>query len=263
MAPIRNLGIPINSNGDDFAFTIDEESNEGFVSSNRADGIGSDDIYEFKKLQPLCDVLVNTTVLDDKTHEPIAEATVALFDAEGNKVVTKTTNVEGLVEFMIKCEQDIELEVVMDGFDSKKVQVKGTNEEENNVQISLDPIEKLILAETIDLAPIYFDFDKSNITAQAAFELDKLIQIMNKHPDMKINATSHTDSRGSELYNISLSDRRAKTTVQYIISKGIDEARISGEGKGESDPKVDCSTGCTKAQHAENRRSKFIIEDSL
>ncbi|REE08131.1 outer membrane protein OmpA-like peptidoglycan-associated protein [Winogradskyella pacifica] len=263
ISTVRNAGIPINSNADDFAFIIDEETNQGLVSSNRAGGKGSDDIYEFKKLEPLCDVLVIATVLDDKTREPIAGATVALFDTEGNKVVSKTTDTEGLAEFMIECEHDTELEVIMAGFDSRKVQVKGSNEEENNVQINLDPIEKLILAETIDLAPIYFDFDKSNITTQAAFELDKLVQIMNKYPEMKINAISHTDSRGLESYNINLSDRRAKTTVQYVISKGIDEARISGEGKGEAEPKVDCSTGCNKAQHAENRRSEFIIVDSL
>jgi len=259
MAPIRNLGIPINSNGDDFAFTIDEDKDEGFVSSNRDGGKGSDDVYSFKKLQPLCDVLITTTVLDDKTREPLSGASVSLFDAEGNKVVSKTTNAEGVVEFIVECEEDTELEVVMDGFDSKKVQVKGTNEEENNVQISLDPIEKLIAAETIDLAPIFFEFDQSNITAQAAFELDKLVQIMTKYPEMVIKATSHTDNRGPDSYNNALSERRAKTIVQYVISKGIDEARISGEGKGETEPKVNCATGCTKEQHAENRRSEFII----
>ncbi|MUU79925.1 OmpA family protein, partial [Winogradskyella endarachnes] len=126
------------------------------------------------------------------------------------------------------------------------VPVKGVNEEENNVQISLDPIEKIIEHAQVVLAPIYFEFDKSNITAQGAFELDKLVQVMNKYPEMVIKATSHTDSRGSESYNANLSDRRAKTTVQYVISKGIDESRISGEGKGESEPKVDCSNGCTK-----------------
>ncbi|WP_178986527.1 OmpA family protein [Winogradskyella helgolandensis] len=259
IAPVRNVGIPINSNADDFAFSIDEENDEGFVSSNRTGGKGSDDIYAFKKLQPLCDVLISATVLDDKTREPISGAAVSLFDAEGNKVVSKTTNEEGLAEFIVECEEDSELEVVMDGFDSKKVQVKGSNDEENNVQISLDPIEKLIVDESINLAPIFFEFDESNITAQAAFELDKLVQIMNKYPEMVIEATSHTDNRGTDTYNNGLSDRRAKTTVQYVISKGIDEARITGEGKGETEPKVDCSGGCTKAQHAENRRSEFII----
>jgi outer membrane protein OmpA-like peptidoglycan-associated protein/tetratricopeptide (TPR) repeat protein len=259
MAPIRNVGIPVNSNADDFAFSIDEASGEGFVSSNRDGGKGSDDVYMIKKLQPLCDVLVIATVLDDKTREPISGASVSLFDSKGNKVVSKTTNAEGIAEFIVECEEDTELEVVMNGFDSKKVPVKGSSDEENNVQISLDPIEKLILADVVDLEPIFFEFDKSNITAQAAFELDKLVQIMQKYPEMKILATSHTDSRGSESYNMKLSDRRAKTTVQYVISKGIDESRISGIGKGESEPKIDCASGCTKEQHAENRRSEFLI----
>jgi len=261
LAPIRNLGIPINSNSDDFAFSIDEETEEGFVSSNRVGGKGSDDVYTFKKLQPLCDVLISATVLDDTTREPLNGASVSLYDTEGNKVATKTTNENGVAEFIVECEEDTELEVLMDGFDSKKVQVKGSNEEENNIQISLDPIEKLIAAETIDLEPIFFEFDKSNITAQAAFELDKLVQIMNKYPELVIKATSHTDNRGSETYNEALSNRRAETTVQYVISKGIDESRISAEGKGEGEPKVDCGSSCTKEQHAENRRSEFIIVD--
>ena len=259
VAPIRNVGIPVNSNGDDFAFTIDEEAEEGFVSSNRDGGKGSDDIYAFKKLQPLCDVLVLATVLDDKTREPIEGASVTLLDSESNKVSTKSTNADGLAEFIIECEQNVELEVAMEDYDSKKVAVSGTNEEELAVQISLDPIEKLIVADKIELQPIYFDFDKSNITAQAAFELDKLVQIMNKYPELVIKATSHTDVRGPASYNNRLSERRAKSTVQYVISKGIDESRISAEGKGESELKVDCGSGCTEEQHQENRRSEFII----
>ena len=257
--PIRNVGIPVNSNADDFAFTIDEETEEGFVSSNREGGKGSDDIYFVKKLQPLCDVMILATVLDDKTREPISGAAVSLFDAEGNKVVSRTTNTEGVAEFMVECEQDTELEVVMDGFESKKVPVAGSGEEEVNVQISLDPIEKIIVADKVELNPIFFEFDKSNITAEAAFELDKLVQVMNKYPEMVIKATSHTDNRGPDSYNMALSDRRAKTTVQYVISKGIDASRISGVGMGESEPRIDCASGCTKEQHADNRRSEFII----
>ena len=259
MAPIRNVGIPINSNGDDFAFTIDEEAEEGFVSSNRDGGQGSDDIYAFKKLQPLCDVLITATVLDDTTREPIDGAAVTLYDSEGNKVVSKMTNAEGIAEFIVECEKDSELEVVKQDFESKKVQVGGTSEEELAVQISLDPIEEIIKPEEIVLNPIYFDYDKSNITAQAAFELDKLVQIMNKYPDLVINATSHTDSRGSDSYNKRLSQRRAKSTQQYVISKGIDEARITAEGKGESEPKVDCGSNCTDEEHQQNRRSEFLI----
>ncbi|MFK7832429.1 MAG: OmpA family protein [Winogradskyella sp.] len=259
LAPIRNVGIPVNSSADDFAFSIDEEAGTGFISSNREGGKGSDDIYNFKKLQPLCDVLISATVLDDKTRQPISGASVSLYDDEGNKVLSKMTNDEGIAEFIVECDEDSELEVLMDGFNSKKIQVKGSNEEENNVQISLEPIEVLITPIKIDLAPIFFEFDESNITAQAAFELDKLVQIMQKYPELVINATSHTDERGPESYNAGLSERRAKTTVQYVISQGIDESRISGMGKGESEPKIDCSNGCTKEQHAENRRSEFLI----
>ena len=259
IAPIRNIGIPVNSNADDFAFIINEDTMEGFVSSNREGGKGSDDIYAIKKLQPLCDVLITTTVLDDKTRKPLSGASVSLYDTDGRKMATKTTNADGLAEFIIACETDSKLEVILTDFDSKKITVKGSSAVENKVQISLDPIEKLIVENRIELAPIYFDFDKSNVTRQGAFELDKLVQIMNKYPDLVIYATSHTDYIGSNSYNLKLSDRRAKTTVQYIISKGIDEARISGMGKGETEPKIDCGTNCTDEERQLNRRSEFII----
>ena len=259
LAPIRNVGIPVNSNGDDFAFTIDEETGEGFVSSNRDGGMGSDDVYAIKKLQPLCDVLIAATVLDDKTREPISGATVSLYDDQGNKVVTKSTNAEGIAEFIVECDKDSELEVAMIDYESRKVTVNGTNEEENPVQISLEPIEKIITQEEIVLNPIFFEYDKSNITAQAAFELDKLVQVMKKYPELVIKATSHTDYIGSDSYNLRLSQRRAKSTEQYVISKGIDKTRISAEGKGETEPKVDCGTNCTDEERQMNRRSEFLI----
>lgn len=259
LAPVRNVGIPINSNADDFAFTIDEEAEEGFVSSNRDGGQGSDDVYLFKKLQPLCDVLVVATILDDETREPIAGATVSIYDAEGNKLTSKPSNEQGIAEFIIECDKQAELEAIAEDYESKKVTVSATSEEEVPVQISLSPIEEIITPEQIVLNPIFFEFDKSNITAQAAFELDKLVEIMNKYPDLVINATSHTDSRGSDSYNQRLSQRRAKSTQQYVISKGIDESRISAEGKGESELKVDCGANCTDQQHQENRRSEFLI----
>lgn len=259
LAPIRNVGIPVNSNADDFAFSIDEEAGEGFVSSNRDGGAGSDDVYAIKKLQPLCDVLIIATILDDKTREPIAGASVSLYDDQGNKIVSKSSNDQGIAEFIVECEQNTALEVTKDGYESRRVTVAGVSEEENPVQISLDPIEEIIVEDEVVLNPIFFDFDKSNITAKAAFELDKLVQIMNKYPDMVINATSHTDSRGSAPYNERLSDRRAKTTVQYVISKGIDASRITGMGKGESEPKVDCGNKCSEEEHQLNRRSEFKI----
>jgi len=257
--PVRNIGIPINSSADDFAFNLDEETKEGYVSSNRDGGLGGDDIYGIKRLQPLNDVLIASTIVDSKTGEPINAVSVTLYDDQGNKVLSKIANSDGTVDFIIEADTDSELEVVMEGYVSQKIKVSATNEEEVKLNIMLDPIETIVGPVEIILNPIFFEFDKSNVTAQAAFELDKLVQIMNKYPDMVINATSHTDSRGPASYNQKLSDRRAKTTVQYVISKGIDKSRISGMGKGESEPKVDCGSNCSEEEHQKNRRSEFII----
>ncbi|WP_237701014.1 OmpA family protein [Lacinutrix sp. 5H-3-7-4] len=259
MAPVRNVGIPVNSNGDDFAFHINEETGEGFVSSNREGGKGDDDIYQIKKIQPLCDVLIVATIVDNKTKAPIAGASASLVDSKGNVLSTKTTNAEGKVEYIVECDTDTELQVTMQDYESNKLAIAGDDVEEVAVELALDPIEKIIEVEEVVLRPIYFDYDKSNITAKAAFELDNLVQVMNKYPDMVIYATSHTDIRASNKYNDALSDRRAKTTVQYIISKGIDATRISGAGKGERELAVDCGTNCTEEQHQLNRRSEFKI----
>jgi len=257
--PVRNIGIPINSSADDFAFNLDEESKEGYVSSNRDGGLGSDDIYGIKRLQPLNDVLVAGTVVDSKTGNPVSLASVTLYDDQGNKILSKVTNSDGTVDFIIETEKDAELEIVMDGYVSQKIKVSATTDEEVLVNIMLDPIEEIVGPVEIILNPIFFEFDKSNITSKAAFELDKLVQVMKKYPDMVINAKSHTDNRGSATYNEKLSDRRAKTTVQYVISQGIDKSRISGEGKGENEPKVDCGSNCSEEDHQMNRRSEFII----
>ncbi len=259
IAPIRNVGIPLNSNADDFAFNINEESGEGFVSSNRDGGKGGDDIYAIKKLQPLCDVLITVNVTGSKTGNPISGGKVSLIDDQGNKISTKATNTDGIAEFIIECETNTVLEVTMEDYESTMVDVSGTNEEEVIVDVALDPIEVIIAQDRVELNPIYFDFDKSNITAKAAFELDKLVLILTKYPDMVISANSHTDSRGSNSYNQKLSERRAKTTVQYVISKGIDASRITGEGKGENELNVNCGLNCTDDEHQMNRRSEFII----
>ncbi len=257
--PVRNIGIPINSSADDFAFTIDEETKEGYVSSNRDGGLGGDDVYATKRLQPLNDVLIAGTVVDAETGEPLSGASVTLYDEQGNKVLSKVTNDDGTVDFIVETGKESELEIVMDDYESQKMKIAASENEEEKVTIMMNPIEVIVKPEEIVLNPIFFEFDKSNITAQAAFELDKLVQIMNKYPQMVINATSHTDSRGPAYYNESLSDRRAKTTVQYVISKGIDASRISGQGKGENEPKVDCGSKCTEEEHQMNRRSEFLI----
>ena len=256
---VRNVGLPVNSNSDDFAFKMGDDCTNGFVSSNRAGGVGSDDIYAVKKIKPLCDILLESIVVDAKTDLPIDAALTSVKDNTGIINNSKETSKEGLVDYMFECEDEIQLLVSKEGYESKMIDIKLLDIDPPLLKIKLDPIEELIVEEKIVLNPIYFEFDKANINNQAAFELDKLVSIMKKYPKIIIRAESHTDSRGPASYNKLLSERRAKSTAQYVISKGIDENRISGFGMGEEDPEIDCSSGCSKDEHAKNRRSEFII----
>jgi len=253
----KNVGIPVNSGADDFAFMIKEEN--GYVSSNRTGGVGKDDIYALKKIRPLCDLLLETVVLDSKTNSPIETALTSVSDGEGTINNSKTTNEKGLVEFMIECENEIKFVVSKEGYESKILDIKLLDIDPPLLEVMLDPIEELIVEEKVELSPIYFEFDKFNITNEGAFELDKLVAIMQKYPEMKIRVEAHTDNRGPSSYNLKLSENRAKSTAQYVISKGIDENRISGVGKGENEPVIECSGSCSNEDHRTNRRSEFII----
>ena len=256
---VRNVGLPVNSNSDDFAFKMGEDCTNGFVSSNRSGGLGSDDVYAVKKIKPLCDILLESIVVDSKTDLPIDAALTSIKDNTGIINNSKETSQDGLVDYMFECEDEIQLLVSKEGYESKMIDIKLLDIDPPLLKIKLDPIKELIIEEKIVLNPIYFEFDKANITNQAAFELDKLVAIMMEYPDMIIRVESYTDSRGPASYNKFLSDKRAKSTAQYVISKGIDENRISGVGMGEEDPKIDCTSGCSKDDHAKNRRSEFII----
>ncbi|WP_298423782.1 OmpA family protein [uncultured Kordia sp.] len=254
---VRNLGTPLNSNADDFSFTFDEEAKKGFVASNRDGGKGDDDIYETTLINPICDVDYVITVTDKETGTVLSGANVVLADDKGNSVGSKTTDSEGKVTFKVECDKSSILEATIQGYVPQKIDVNSGDTPERRVDIALAPIEEII-EDVIVLNPIYFDFDKHNIRQDAAFELDKVVNVMTKYPNMVIKVETHTDVRGPASYNQKLSDRRAKSTVQYIISRGIDAARLSSEGKGESSPLINC-TKCTDEEHQQNRRSDFII----
>ncbi|QNJ97353.1 OmpA family protein [Constantimarinum furrinae] len=255
----ENMGLGVNSAEDDFAYSYNPATETGYVSSNRAGGKGSDDIYVIKKLEVPCEVEMNIVVMNEYTDTPIAGARVDMYDAFENKLSTRTTGPDGRVTFRAECDKAHEIQAVMQDFESNAITVPATSDKMVNGMIELRPIEAIIVDDKVVLNPIFFDLDKHNIKPQAAFELDKLVAIMQKYPKMKIKVEAHTDNRASDAYNLDLSERRAQSTVQYVISKGIDASRISGEGFGESKPAVACGTNCTEAQHSKNRRSEFLI----
>jgi outer membrane protein OmpA-like peptidoglycan-associated protein len=254
----KNLGKGVNSPEDDFAFKFNPSTMTGYVSSNRSGGKGSDDIYAIKEIE-FCEVTMNVQVMDEYTDTPIAGARVDVYDAFENKLSSKTTGADGTASFVAECDKVHVVQGVAEGYESNAVTMKAANNTVQSSMMELRPIEEIISDDRVVLNPILFDLDKHNVKPQAAFELDKLVAIMQKYPKMKINVESHTDSRSSDKYNLELSERRAQSTVQYVISKGIDASRISGKGFGESKPAVACGTECTEEQHQKNRRSEFII----
>jgi len=256
---VKNMGKGVNSSADDFAFVFDPATMTGYVSSNRDGGKGGDDIYAIKELEIACEVTINVKVLNEYTDGPISGARVDMYDEFENSLSSRTTAEDGTSSFTAECDKGHVLQGIMKDYESNAVIVESANDTEVDVVLRLRPIEDIIVDDRVVLNPIFFDLDKSNIKPQAAFELDKLVAIMLKYPNMVIKVESHTDNRGNDDYNLGLSERRAQSTVQYVISKGVDAARISGEGKGETAPKFDCGGNCTKEQHDKNRRSEFII----
>ncbi len=249
----ENLGKPVNSEKDDFAFSFNTTKNQGFFSSNRG---GNDDIFT---AEPVCSVTAKTIVTNLKTGQILSGARVAILDEKKNTIETKISGENGEVEYIVDCNRAYSLQVAKDGYESNVFNIEKTKSGLLTIKAALNPIDVIVTEKEIVLKEINFDYDQSNITQAGAFELDKLVQVMQNNSKLTILVKSHTDNKGSDAYNLLLSDRRAKSTVQYVISKGIPESRISGKGYGESEPKIDCKENCTDEQAAQNRRSEFLI----
>ena len=259
---VINLGEPINSEKDDFAYYLAPNGLEGYISSNRDAGMGGDDIYAFTRIPPLT---LKGRIFDAINGEPVAGAKVILARKNGEEIAYFITEADGAYEHLIERDKEFELK-------GSKAKYQDVQKEFNSVglekerelivdlNIPMSPIEDVVILA--DLETIYFDLDKSNIRPDAAKELDKVVALMNKYPGMEIRLESHTDSRADDNYNMKLSARRAKSTYQYIVSKGIDAKRIPKyEGFGESQLVNKCSNGvkCTEEEHQLNRRTEFII----
>lgn len=265
----KNLGVPINSNKDDFAYIVDTSDAFGYLSSNRALGKGDDDIYYFTKAIPDCNQYISGKVINAKSKQSIAQATIEVFDVFDVLVTTTTTDATGLYKFKLPCDKKVKViasKVNHNKEQKEVVTAKKDGDEIKDVNFELSNYDDLIVKdkdqEKINVNPIFFNYDKFDITPQAATELDKVVFVMEKFPNVKIKIESHTDARGKDSYNAKLSDDRAKSTQTYIISKGIDATRIeSAIGYGESRLTNQCKDGvkCSEEEHFKNRRSDFII----
>ena len=259
---VINLGDPINSKKDDIGYYLSEDGFKGFISSNRKGGKGGDDIYAFTRIPPLT---LRGTIYDAVNNEPVVGAKVGLARENGEELAYFMTKEDGAYEHIIPRDEKFVLKGSKEKYQdvAKNFSSFGLEKEKElivDLNIAMKPIEDVVILA--DLEIIYFDLDKYNIRPDAAVELDKVVTLMNKYPGMVIRLESHTDSRAVDKYNIVLSENRAKSTYDYIISKGINPERITKyEGFGESQLVNKCKNGvrCSEDEHQLNRRTEFVI----
>ena len=279
LAAVQNIGEPFNSTRDDFAFVLNDNMLEGYFSSNRTGGKGDDDIYYFSSKKLKREVIVepeppkpvackNTifgTVTDERDQSILEGALVEILDLEGKTVFKSTIGDKGTFTFLGNCETSYMIKTSKKFYLAESLMVDTSSKQDYEIVVYISLIPEVIKRGDkylIDIAPIYFDYDDFSINKQAAIELDRVIAFMFKYPEAIIEGGSHTDSRGRDSYNLTLSTNRAEATVAYVMSNGLfNSSRITAKGYGESSPVNECIDGvkCTESQHALNRRTEFVI----
>ena len=270
---IVNPGKPLNSRGDDFGVNPYNPT-RGFFTSNREGGAGDDDIYTFVNDDPNLKIvnytLKGTTLTpksDTKELNVLGNSTVKLLDREGQVTEETFTDNDGNFKFIVYSDEEYiligekenyfstrgEFSTIGKELDKSKLKEFITNVEYEKNLI----LDRIIVNKSIVLDNIYYDLDKSDIREDAALELDKLIVILKDNPNISIELSSHTDDRASVDYNQNLSQRRAESAVSYILSKGIDDNRITARGYGES--QLIILNAETEDEHQINRRTEFKV----
>ncbi|RXG20326.1 OmpA family protein [Leeuwenhoekiella aequorea] len=265
-----NLGPGINSNADDFAYVEGKSKNTGYFSSNRDGGKGGDDIYSFKYNLKECIQSITGTIYNVETKKPLANAIVTVYDPENNEFRKVETNENGVYSLDLNCAQEYRVEASKPGFSKDQLQL--------NTDLIPGHLMKLVdfklkdlsdifvtdgVTEKIKIDPIYFEYYRYNINDIAAIQMRKVLNAMIAYPEMIIKIEAHTDQRGTDYFNKTLSTNRALSTRDWLIENGIDPSRIaSAIGYGESKPINICdeeNENCTEVEYSENRRSEFIV----
>lgn len=276
---IDNLGQPVNSTADDFGMYL-FKPDRGFFTSNREGGKGDDDIYTFVNEDPNLKVVnyylqgITYMTRKDSTREILPNTKVSLLDEEGEVMQDFVTGNDGKFLFRVYENENYTLMGETDGFITKRQPYTTVGK-----SVPLETLKELVTNITLDtlvvldrkernkifvLENIYFGYDSADIRKEAARELDKLVVLLNDNPDLKIEMSSHTDSVASDAYNLQLSQRRAESTVNYLIRKGIATDRLVAKGYGESKPiarNTNPDGTDNPAGRQRNRRTEFKILD--
>ncbi len=265
---VQNIGADINSPNDDFAYIIDTKSRKGFYSSNKKGGEGNDDIYQFLENKKLsCTQELFGLVTDIITEEILPNTKVSLYDNQAQLIHSTFSDPTGNYTLTVDCGKEYLVRAEKENYSTKEVMISiGSLSGKTNLPIALESAKCKVavgddLGKCFGIKMIYFDLDQSNIRPEAALDLEKIVDVLRENPNMKLDIRSHTDSRATAAYNMKLSDKRAKSTIQWLMKNGIDQARLTGKGYGESELVNQCAdeVKCSEAEHQMNRRSEFII----
>lgn len=269
---VKNFGSPINSQADDFSLIFNQGANTGFFSTNRLNGLGDDDIYSFEQYSASNLNRVIVGIAKDMKGAGLKETFVSLFNPQDSLLAYVISASDG--SFIFNVDKDLNFLLVgsKEKYSNGSARVSSFGEADTiyvTLLLKQDnsnvPVIDNGLTKIAKLNPIHFDFDKWNIRADAADELNKIVRVMNAYPLMEIELSAFADCRGSEEYNIILSENRAQATTQYIQNRISNPNRISGKGYGETNSVNECvcnedgSSDCTDQEHENNRRTEFVI----
>ena len=292
---IQNLKYPLNSGADDFGLILKPVpasqqttiKQQGMFVSNRPNGKGDDDVYQF--IQQKIHVYVLAGTISEKHYQNpndpnstlvglsgLDSATISLVEIDEtsapvlSSVQTIQTKPDGTFLLIIDAEKTYKITASKNNYlnhseSSNSIGFLKIDEDtvRATTNITLDKIYKNV---EVKLSNIYYDFNKWDIRPDAAKVLDTLVVMLNENPNIKVEIGSHTDSRGSDSQNLNLSQKRAQSVVNYLVAHGIDTKRLTAKGYGETHLVNNCSNGvdCTEEQHQQNRRTTFkILSDTF
>ncbi len=269
----ENIGYPVNSADDDVCFVLTASGEYGYYTSIKIDGKGKRDIYRVSFLDEINKpklTLLKGTVVDRKTNEPLF-AKIELYNNTDDKLVGTFESNSATGKFMVSLPagKDYGISVKSTGylFYSENFNIPD-NAAFQQVE-KLVKLDKLEVGKKVVLNNIFYDYNKATLRTSSFNELNKVIELLNANPKMKIELSAHTDSRGGNAYNEKLSQARAQTCVDYLVSKGIDKGRLIAKGYGETqlvvtDAEIEKLTSelAKEEAHQKNRRTEFKIVEN-
>jgi outer membrane protein OmpA-like peptidoglycan-associated protein/tetratricopeptide (TPR) repeat protein len=253
-----NIGYPINTETDDNGMTVSYDGKIAFLSSNRTGGLGGLDIYSFnlpENMQPKKTTYIKAIVKDAKTKQ-LLNAVYSMTDLESKKEIYKGNSTSGSFFVSIEANKNYALSVQKEGylFYSQNINlVVTTSAKPYEIEVLLEPIS---VNSKIVLNNVFFDFDKSDLKTESFIELDKLVDLMQKNPLVRIEVSGHTDNKGDKKYNQILSQKRAESVIHYVVQKGILKSRLVAKGYGDTVPVLPNDTEENKAK---NRRTEIKV----